>query len=1469
MNPYILRQLDIALVKHAVELFQKKLKDISEDDWHIIIRYYKLIEALTLHHEPVLTAIEKLTTLREIHPSDIEFTLLMLREQYEKDRAFYIRNGKITEEQEKQEKDIWVSTFTKELPPKLKINMGFQYWLTLFQNIKDKDNISKEVEKIYITFLSNLIEKTFPKDKEKYLKKLDNPQQIIEVINALIKNDNSLIFLKAYPNAKEKVEKDKRDLFFEILSENLKLLQQENKTHRYGKFCTDALRGTQLSGIDISVNTLDETSVKELVLIDVTKRLKESNVSNHLINYIFNYVNQNGITNSGSNFFGIESNNQGILFTEAIKQIRIEVIAPNKIRVLTPILYTSYMHTDTNKIVKRENPIYIELTSLIIEDKNPQGLTYSPEDITVSIEECFNELFEADITEKWSLKSKELTIQKLIDNIPLEKFEKQLITSYLTPAQKLKDLDDASPMSLVMLMLKDYKHAIDIMKDEKLINKVLMSPYNTYIDKIYEKHLFKSQFAEEKTKINFWKNYTQLKVSLTNIIELSHKIEHDKTKPDDISHLKKMIDIVIILIKSTDDNALYQIFRTFNNKDLSLLLTHIELATTLTTTQLIELIKINQDIALILLTPKSNDAKLLLNHPSNQLTQQQLVEILTIYPEFWSTPQSGFDKNIPSPTSEQKKAGLLVQNKHYRYELSGDSLVLCAYSENPNARNAAINAIATDEVLAQKLFASKKLMNNLPKLLMLYLESPDNIRSKIIQIPIFNDFISKIDDNKLKKQLISDRIKHLSFANLIKNINNELNAAKPNAMIIELYKDAMQLHLSNEFSRTSMLNHLELAWIHSIKDKAGSRMQHFLNHHFSPELLQISSINQILNTDSNTLYNFVIDVIPDNNSYAYYYLLNKLKSLLKQFNDADFSTQLSLIKDNKSIILFQNLFYSYCFENYWNSIENDDVTDLYRMLIEHDRKLDNLLTYIIENKKVDEKAPTMKHAEALKRVLTSTEISKIVFNRFVLKYQRRELTSKDYKLLATLYIHDTEFKKLLNSQSVLLQNLIENSDLPELINLMKYDNTLTKQIIFAITSQVKTKNRMLGNNEQKLSTDNDIRQFITLLLKNVLQQYGKHEFENCVQLFMILQKNPQVSLEDIILKEPEFKSQFNIPINQLSQNKSLSPAKQFISMPDDEQNELVKNKNEMANIINSANTLELNAILSKHKTLNYEWLVLISQPNHKIRQEICEVILNQNPVLTDLVKAYLYTTPENKSIILKSNLLLNRMLCFDDYLLDLYIHDEFLRNYIENDINLINAMLNTAQRPDDWFDLYMTASLNIREMMLSNNKIFYRLILMASENNLLKLVATQPELSSKILSNIFEYYLTTEYMKYFVNKNPLLLNRMLDNLNENQLISLLTQNPKHMLIEAITDNDHCSTLFVNLNVKAIPEHRKILDKIYDKHPDIKLPPAVIEILREQKEISLKSMEPRTVAKQAPTGIVQDTETQRKPHQSKT
>lgn len=1466
MYPNIVRQLDIALVKLTIGLYNKKYENISEHDWLLIVQYNVFVEELTKHLTTELDELEKLITLKELIPDIINKSINILYDKFRKNFHLYLKTrerdqrplGKEYFNIENSLKNIqWSTVFSLEIRQNHVKELSFLFWLNLFSNINDKENIHKEVDIAISKFLAECIANIFkhhPNEKEKLLKELNDTNNYDQIINSIIKRRPSYGFLSIYTNT-IKLVNDKHlsstTLLGALLSEQARYWHNLEKNENYNKFYFDAIRGTELDGKNIDLIPLQDNA-QALLINDVINHLKSKNVSKNLIEYVLNYVHQNGITQTGSNLFQLETNKRSASFSDFKKNVRIELISPTQIRILSPVIYNSYFifseHAASEAPIKKRNPIYFELTSLVLEDNNPQSKETSPSFVNVTIEDCFNELVEPDIFEYWSHINIEFILQKLIQNIELESQERRLMSPYLTHTQRLQNLEDAPPAILIMLMLKDYNHAIEIVKNETLINKVFDSEYNNYINKVYYKFKNVEKFIQASSQEGFWFSYQQMKPLIFTLIDISEQLHDPNTDSNTKTFLNNNFNKIIINIrKMNNNNMIFDIIRTCNTTDILKLIKNISIVNLLSTEQILLLIKKNADIALVLLSPQSSDIQLLDQHPASKLTQNQLFEIINHYPELWTTPNSGFDLKATIPAIKKSQDKSVSPTISYRSKLSADTLVLCVFNDNDKSRKHAVTAIANDAYLIKKLFSSKKLVEDLSKLVRFYFESSDSIKSQIKLIPEFRAFMLSNQDFHIKEQLTRDVIEHSSESDLLNMLVKELLSNNPNQNYIEIYTDCIHNYLENELTKKAMSSQLEILWKNTISQNEKNAVHRYLNKRFSIILMQSPSVKTLLNTDA-VLLDFLEDVIPPDNIMTYVFLLNLLKDLIDSFLKLDNTNQILFLSQNKNInLLLHNLLNNDHTDTSLINLSDSESLNLYKVLNLYGSRLDTLLSYVARVNNSEQKDIIIENIKMLVQTLTP-KFTNLIFNHYINKYYKNNLEDKDYKLLFQYYVINPLFRQKLNLQALILQKLIENSGPAELTKLLSLDRSMTSKIITILTTNQQVRDALFSNNPPNKYSEEETKQFITTLLKSILQSQGVKGIENFVQLILISQTNSQFDIKSIVSADPFLKSQLTSSINQLENKQSLSTAKQFLSMPAVDRNIFLKDKVQVANVINNANREELNLIFSLHENLLKEWQSYIMKPDNKFSRAICESIIYQITDMTDLTNIYLFTTKENHDFILKDNLLLNRMLSYTINLPTLYTKDSFIRQHIENDVNLINAMLSNKSKPDAIFNVYMIANITVREMILSNNLALNTLILMNNTSNLSKLIDVEPKLSSKLISTLAEYYLKTEYMKWFTNRDPQLLNKLLNSFNADQFIVLLTSNPKKAVIDTLVNNEHCYSLLLKLNqnqISSINNYRKIISQFYDNFPNTPLPTHIRQMLLENLKIPLEKTQAST------------------------
>ena len=295
-------------------------------------------------------------------------------------------------------------------------------------------------------------------------------------------------------------------------------------------------------------------------------------------------------------------------------------------------------------------------------------------------------------------------------------------------------------------------------------------------------------------------------------------------------------------------------------------------------------------------------------------------------------------------------------------------------------------------------------------------------------------------------------------------------------------------------------------------------------------------------------------------------------------------------------------------------------------------------------------------------------------------------------------------------------------------------------------------------------------------------------------------------------------------IEKIFDIEEMSPAKKFMAMSLSGRIESLKDSQKMTAIILTATRAELNVMFSSHPTLLKEWQSKISIQNNQISPDIRKTIIELISE-TELTKIYLYSDKINKDLILQNELLVDFMLTSKENIYYLYTNDIDMQNRIEKSNDYTNILLASDFKTKQWLEIYLKANSNIRERIVANDEILTNLLLMTSQNNLLVFIQAQAELAPKIAQKLFEYYHTTEYMKYIVDLHPKLLNEMLNHLNIKQLLLLLVSEPNKQLLDAIIDNKVCCKNILNEDQSklsnTIPNYDRILGNILDRHPDLK------------------------------------------------
>ena len=182
-----------------------------------------------------------------------------------------------------------------------------------------------------------------------------------------------------------------------LLTTLLHAQQRFYKSNQYHTFYGDAVRATTIEDTNIQNDlTIPKEAREKITIQKIIEQLKNKQVGNNLIEYILLYVHQHGITQSGTKLLQREAGNFGFAFLFKDKDVRIEILSPTKIRIVSPVLYDKYAelqdpHTRVHQS-PNNRPLRYELTSIIIEETVKDSNSSSS--INVSTDACFYEILD-------------------------------------------------------------------------------------------------------------------------------------------------------------------------------------------------------------------------------------------------------------------------------------------------------------------------------------------------------------------------------------------------------------------------------------------------------------------------------------------------------------------------------------------------------------------------------------------------------------------------------------------------------------------------------------------------------------------------------------------------------------------------------------------------------------------------------------------------------------------------------------------------------------------------------------------------------------------------------------------------------------------------------------------------------------------------------------------------------------------
>lgn len=1181
------------------------------------------------------------------------------------------------------------------------------------------------------------------------------------------------------------------------------------------------------------LNTENENN-KKLIIQYVTDELKKNKVSNNLISYILRYVHQNGISQAGTNFF------QGELFLDLSfsflfgdKHVRIEVISPTQVRIVSPVAYNSYAVMNADGLpeppTQNEKNIRYEFTNILLEDLHPDDTPTTLYNIKVTTEDCFYEITDQNVANKLQTALLRKAILDIIDKVELESFDRSLLTPYVLSSQKLNFhvLPDASPGILLMLMLTDYSYAIEIMDNDTYRNKILNSEFNIYLYDVYERHKDKYQFMKDHLNMSLWTPIKEGIELFDNILEISKEIQSLSTKDNaetKIAIAEKQALQKSIAISSLNKQSIYDALRTYNVEDKIKLLSFPEIANTLTASQLVELLKSNIKLATILLDPQAISSTVFDSHPIHKLTDKNLLEIIQSHPELWRSNAALFGIK----TSK-------VQGIPYRYKLSADSLIECVFSDDETLRSISIEAIANDPKLISTLFSSERLTevidNNeqiklLQNLLRLYLESPDNVRSHIKELTIYTSDISKIlasnnpNDNEIAKPFSLSLLQNQSIDELLNGLVNlfDHNLATPETL--NLYTQVIKFHLTEDNASDKM-------WI-------------------------------ALQNNSKSLFLFMQHIISHDDKESYQIIFNLLNLELAK---ESLSNSPNVALQDALTLLLENMFSEFCIDNFIKKIPDIELFKLYKSLTALYTKLD-------EDQRLSHTESARELLRILNTIITNPGIEAVMVLKINQLITLNQITNYQANELANLYLSNASFGKTMESHPFLTKKVIENSDLSLLIDMLKMNIKLSANIIQSFSTNAEFRNKIING---QLKNANELLSIIFNFAKT-------NELESLIQLIYVCKPHNNINFISLIKNNPLLLAKEEAYFNTLFDIKSMSMAKQFIALPSENQKEWLSDESRVVSLLDNANSKELDIIFSSHYELLTSWRDKISSPSNIVSPHVRESVIKLSRP-QEIATIYLATDKFNKSIILNNQQILECMLSDQSNIARLYNRDEAIRNIVNNNTIYANFMLFNNNPGPVLFDIYMNGSVGIRNEIITNNVLLDKMILMTSQNNLLHILQAQPELSSKIINRIYEHYQATEYMKWIVNAQPKLLNEIILALNATQVTSLLlnnsdqfvlssviynnklnqlnidqlivllnTKNP--LLVKAITHNSACCNVVLNadkIKIQTILDHQKIVKEMKKTLPFFETQDEITEAM-EKLQTKVTGKEPSALIK---------------------
>ena len=482
-------------LNRAITKFKGKYSDISEDDWSLICYYYSLIMSNTKHIHPYIEQVLDILKSEPIPVNWLDNCTAVLDDAFRKYVELYKRNTPsqirlFNSLQSDLLHNQWAKVIASRVFDGFDQSLQYLLWISLF---KDLPAVGWQLQVInnYEKLLAQCIDEVFATNEEtnRRCKHLINQGKHDDVIKELkeIKPYFSVLItmLDVYPDLKIHNITHPSLALNQILEKQLSLYTQQDNQNRLNTTFSDVKRDTSI-GTTIIENYVDRIPITQNQGLQLINSIYSDNwkITPTLKKYLMLYANQHGITQSFNKLFTSKMNQDTLAFTTAEKTVYIEYIAPNKIRIITPVIYYAYMLPGGSPITS-DDPVKYEFSSIIVEDTDPSSEQQTFSNIKIKYENNFYELPNKEISQQMI----KVIIDKIIKNIQLDTYDNTLIEQYCRPFSVNSELLKEAPNeALFLLSYNNYQFANIIFNDKELNEKFITSEYNTTIPLIYQQH---------------------------------------------------------------------------------------------------------------------------------------------------------------------------------------------------------------------------------------------------------------------------------------------------------------------------------------------------------------------------------------------------------------------------------------------------------------------------------------------------------------------------------------------------------------------------------------------------------------------------------------------------------------------------------------------------------------------------------------------------------------------------------------------------------------------------------------------------------------------------------------------------------------------------------------------------------------------------------------------------------------------